>query len=118
MDKILQDIIIKKYPVLCKRTKLSSYKSCMGRGFVVGNGWFKLVCELCLKLSKIDGVELEQVKEKLGFLTVYIDGGNSETRTIINEMSGRSAGICEKCGEKGERRGGSWIRVLCDKCNR
>ena len=24
---------------------------------------------------------------------------------------------CEKCGEKGSKRGKGWITVLCDKCD-
>ena len=56
-----------------------------------------------------------QVKEKFGTLRFYVNGGTPEQHNYIDfaeEMSGR---VCEHCGAPGKRRGGGWVRTLCDE---
>lgn len=59
-----------------------------------------------------------QVKEKFGTLRFYVDGGTSEMRNYIEFAEAMSGRTCEVCGSPGERRGGGWIRTLCDRHNR
>jgi hypothetical protein len=64
---------------------------------------------------KVEWIEIQQIKEKFGGLRFYYQGGDeyiSGLETMAEIWAGRT---CETCGEKGERRGGGWIRTLCDK---
>lgn len=117
MDRRLQAVLIKKYPILCQETQLTIHQSCMAWGFDVGDGWFKILDELLEKLSKHDGVILAQVKEKFGLLRVYINNGTDEVYKIIDEYESKSAHVCETCGDPGKSRGGGWIYTVCDSCH-
>ena len=64
---------------------------------------------------KVEWIEVHQIKEKFGGLRFYYGGGDehiSGMETMAEIWAGRT---CEKCGERGERRHGGWIRTLCDK---
>ena len=64
---------------------------------------------------KVDWIHVEQIKEKFGGLRFYYQGGDDQIHgmvTMAEVWAGRS---CERCGDKGERRSGGWIRTLCDK---
>jgi hypothetical protein len=57
-----------------------------------------------------------QVKEKLGSLRFYCDGGDSFCRGVISLAETMSCSICEECGDEGKqvsKRG--YIKVLCKK---
>jgi hypothetical protein len=56
-----------------------------------------------------------QVKEKFGGLRFYYDGGDAEISGMVRMAESWADHTCEKCGNKGERRSGGWIRTLCDK---
>lgn len=111
-------------------------ESLMGFGFECSNGWFDLIWELCEKIEKeLDVMEIDvseeakgrlddtysefeviQVKEKFGTLRFYTNWGTEEIHNLINEAEGKSATICETCGDAGEIRNDiGWISVLCDK---
>jgi len=60
---------------------------------------------------------IQQVKEKFGTLRFYVDGGTDECYDYIRMAEAMSAHTCEECGNKGESRTGSWIKVLCDVHN-
>ena len=57
-----------------------------------------------------------QIKEKFGCLRVYYEGGDDYIYGSIRMAENVSSKICERCGNKGEARKGSWIKVLCDEC--
>jgi len=64
---------------------------------------------------KVDWIKVEQIKEKFGGLRFYYQGGDeriSGMETMAEIWAGRT---CERCGNKGERRSGGWIRTLCDE---
>lgn len=107
-------------------------------GIECGDGWYEILSSLCFMIAQqernIEGnnkyrisqnqepVEYEsfrftQVKEKFGGLRVYYYGGNEYTRGLIGMAECWSYNTCEKCGEKGSKRGKGWITVLCDKCD-
>jgi len=109
-------------------------------GFSVGQGWWDIIESLC---AQIDGytkwknntrearlidnpynsiipdavpqVVVAQIKEKFGGLRFYYDGGDDTIDGMIRMAESWASHSCETCGNKGIRRGGGWIRTLCDK---
>jgi hypothetical protein len=79
-----QDFLYSKYPKLFKRKDCNMMESCMCWGLEIGDGWFKIIDNLCEKLDKHDGVVVEQVKSKFGLLRFYIDFESSFTGSEIN----------------------------------
>lgn len=123
MDKELESILVKKYPKLFKQYGCSPRRSCMAWGCEIGNGWYKIFDEMCEKLSEYD-VELAQVKEKLGLLTVYIDNMEDDdvrarmAYDITAEAMDKSVVICEDCGDPGTLKTDGWRTVVCDACEK
>jgi len=123
MDKELDDRLVEEFPNLYRNRYGDPMYTCMVWGFP-GNGWFQLIYDLSAKLEKlilqIPEPERElycaaQCKEKFGGLRFYMDGATDEMQALIREAENLSWHICEECGAKGERRGGGWIKVLCDE---
>ena len=56
-----------------------------------------------------------QVKEKFGGLRFYMNGGTESHNAFVSFAESMSDRTCEVCGERGKRRGGGWIRTLCNK---
>lgn len=59
-------------------------------------------------------VVVSQVKEKLGTLRFYYDGGDDVVDGMVRMAEAMSAVTCEECGAPGKNRSGGWIRTLCD----
>ena len=82
-------------------------------------GWNKLFEELLVELEPYD-VEIAEVKEKYGTLTVYAYSKThqAEVRNIIDKYEEKSEHVCELCGDEGEMRTiqGDWLKVLCEGC--
>ena len=120
MKKELEEQLVKKYPKLYAQYGGSPRETCMAWGMTCGDGWYKIIADLSEKLSKFEGVEAAQVKEKFGGLRFYLDGTTEENwkeaHKLTNEAEMLSLKTCENCGEPGKRRSGGWIRTLCDKC--
>lgn len=83
-------------------------------------GWKPIVRALIRQISghvkwrKLEHFAVQQVKEKFGGLRFYISGGDYEIAGMISMAEAMSVNTCEVCGCPGERRGGGWIRTLCD----
>ena len=60
-------------------------------------------------------VRVEQIKEKFGGLRFYYQGGNDVVSGMVTMAEAWADKTCETCGDKGTRRGGGWVRTLCDK---
>ncbi len=60
-------------------------------------------------------VEVQQIKEKFGGLRFYVNHGDDVVYGMTNLADHLSFSICEKCGNRGERRSGGWIKTLCDQ---
>ena len=107
-------------------------------GIECDDGWKEILSSLCFMIAQhernIEGsnkylisqnrepveyepVKFTQIKEKFGGLTIYYDGGNEYVRGLVGMAGCWSYNTCEKCGEKGSKRGKGWITVLCDKCD-
>jgi hypothetical protein len=83
----------------------------------VGAGWVPLLDELCAKLEPLcqdPCTHAVQIKEKFGGLRFYLSRGCREVYDLIAEAEKKAAKTCEKCGEPGAPRSGSWIKTLCD----
>ncbi len=119
MKKELQLELKEKYPELLQGMDMTIQESCMAWGMEIGEGWSKIMSELCEKISK-KGVVLTQVKEKFGTLRVYFSAPekvHDEVDNLINKAEGKSAKTCEVCGGDGKTRGGGWLVTLCDSCD-
>lgn len=123
MDIELQKKLFENYPNLFENAKKTIYESCMAWGITTGDGWFKILKELCEELSKLNGnVKFDQIKEKFGLLRIYYScdsGLEEQVNKLISKAEYKSSLICENCGEPGTRDGNSgWITTLCDNCNK
>jgi hypothetical protein len=133
MNKILDDYLCNKYPKIFVERKLSLTKSCMGRGFECGNGWWPLIDSLCHRIQehidghneyqkndpKIEQVVFLQVKEKMGGLRVYCRGGDEYCHGLISMTETISYRFCEICGTAGYLNVGhttGWIQSVCQEC--
>ena len=100
-------------------------------GFAVGPGWWPLLESLCAniqshtdwkneqkeKYNRGEGckqVVVEQIKEKFGGLRFYYQGGDDKIDGMVRMAEAWADRSCEECGAPGERRGGGWIKTLCD----
>ena len=94
-------------------------------GFAVGKGWYPILKILCSNIQQhidwrvkqgqeIAQVEVEQIKEKFGGLRFYYSGGDDEISGMVRMAEAFAGTLCEECGGIGIRRGGGWIRTLCD----
>lgn len=79
-----------------------------------GAGWKRLYGPI-LRWCELEGVDVYQVKEKFGALSIYTGPCSKELHAAIASAEKLSTQICEVCGEPGERRGGSWVKTLCDE---
>jgi len=119
MKKELEEKLVKKYPTVFGEYGGDMRETCMAWGLTCGDGWYKIIDELCQVLEPA-GVVAAQVKEKFGGLRFYVNPVKKEKADevfeAIQKAEAASYITCENCGEPGERRSGGWIRVLCDKC--
>jgi hypothetical protein len=126
MKENLQYKLFNKYPFIFRQKDLPQSQSLMCYGLDVGSGWFELLDELCYLTQryidrsdgKVPQLEAEQVKEKFGGLRFYYVGGDDYIRALVDMAEFKSFKICEMCGNKGIRRRGGWVRVLCGKCHK
>jgi hypothetical protein len=117
MKKELQLELVKKYPNLYKDFGGDMRKTCMAWGLECGDGWYKIIDELSAKLEPL-GVVAAQVKEKFGGLRFYINSGSEEAYKLISKAESESFKTCESCGNPGQRRGGGWVKTLCEDCDK
>lgn len=115
------------YESFAKRMEERFPKMFIGRygGFAVGAGWYPVLETLCANIqSHIDWKEkqsnpipqvvVEQIKEKFGGLRFYYQGGDEQIHGMVRMAETWADYSCEECGTPGTRRGGGWIRTLCD----
>lgn len=63
---------------------------------------------------KVNHITIDQIKEKFGGLRFYYYGGDEQIHGMVRMAELWAGRTCEKCGNKGERRQGGWVRTLCD----
>lgn len=64
--------------------------------------------------KKVNWIQVDQIKEKFGGLRFYYSGGDAHIAGMVDMAESWAAHTCEKCGNKGTRREGGWLRTLCD----
>ena len=134
MNKVLDNYLCEAYPRIFVERGLSTTKSCMGRGFECGNGWFLLLVTMCDRIqSYIDSSNsfpsvgknpipqfvAQQVKEKFGGLRIYYVGGDAYTAGLVSMTETMSYHSCEICGKAGVLEVGhteAWIQSVCKEC--
>lgn len=126
MRQELEQELYNKYPKLFRGRSLPASKSLMCFGCDHGDGWYRIIEEICSKIEGIgagDQVEFLQIKQKFGVLRIYFtflgddDKVYSKVSSIISDGEKISGKVCESCGDWGtERTPSGWIKVLCDKC--
>lgn len=120
MRKDLQDKLYAKYPGLFAQKDLPMTETGMCWGVECGDGWFKIIDEACEELSKLQGIQFSQVKEKFGGLRLYLDtydeGGVADK--IIHKAEKESYKTCENCGKPGKPNKSGWISTLCTSCRK
>lgn len=101
-------------------------------GVAIGEGWFPIIESLCqniqayvdwkqeqqTKYNRGEGCVqpvVAQIKEKFGGLRFYYDGGDSEVSGMVRMAEAWADHTCERCGSPATRRGGGWVRTLCDQ---
>lgn len=120
----LERELYKKYPKIFRQKDLSMKETCMCWGIECGDGWYKLIDDLCRKVQKyidehdVEQVEAIQVKEKFGGLRFYVCYAVDKVRKMIDKAEIESYKTCEECGSrKGVKQTeGGWVSTLCKKC--
>ena len=144
MNKELQDKLMKKYPkIFYKGIDSNKTVTCMYLGIECHDGWYDLIDSLCYRISMhctaqntryivetgkyefvVEGdpeymqVVAAQVKEKMGELRFYVDGGDATTQGMIQMAEAMSSRICELCGSPAKTsRDSGWFHTTCTACN-
>lgn len=127
MKQELDEQLCKSYPKMMVNRNLPMTETCMCWGFECGDGWFNILNQLMGNIQHhidwknrngevVPQVTLDQVKEKFGTLRFYYTGGDDYIRGMVTMAEAMSGTTCEGCGNSGERRGGGWVRTICNTC--
>ena len=116
------------YETFAKRMEKSYPKMYAGKygGFAVGKGWYPIIERLSSNIQQhlewknretevVPQVVVEQIKEKFGGLRFYYQGGDDNVAGMVRMAEAWADVACEECGGIGKRRGGGWVRTLCDQ---
>lgn len=129
MNKRLDRLLCKKFPLLFGSRFGDMRSTAMCWGFECGDGWYQIIKKAAEKLEPIiDGLakkypedykngflRASQVKEKYGTLRFYLSSGTSEMEAIVDRAERESAYVCETCGKPGRLRGKMWLYTACKK---
>ena len=144
MNKELQDKLMEKYPkIFYKGIDSNKTVTCMYLGIECHNGWYDLLDALCFNIQEhcnnenlryivetdkykfvVEGdpdyvqVIVAQIKEKMGTLRFYVDGGDKTTEGMIRMAESMSSRLCELCGNSATtNRDSGWLHTTCAACN-
>jgi hypothetical protein len=128
MKPFLEKRLVKKFPNLFSDYAKDMKLTAMCWGCECGDGWYKILYQVCQKLEplvvkwmKEHPKELEfkprfsQVKEKFGTLRIYLTSGTDEMYKITDKAEKKSEKVCETCGRPGKLRGMFWLYTACFK---
>ncbi|MFO8127162.1 hypothetical protein [Yoonia sp.] len=116
--------IMKRYPRLFRTGSSTKSRGPMHDGFLCDPGWYPLLDRLFGDIDAIcreddlTGIKVSQVKQKLGGLRVYVQGGNDRVNDRIRQAEAEAAATCEGCGgsSPGIRSIGGYVTNVCDPC--
>jgi len=111
--------IMKRYPELFRPGT-----GPMRDGFLCSPGWYPLLHRLFSDINDIRrdddlaGIRVSLVKQKLGELRVYVQGGNDRVNDRIRQAEAEALTTCEECGgpSPGIRSIGGYVTNACDPC--
>ena len=126
MREELDKQLVEKYPLLYRNRYAPMTETAMCWGFSHGDGWYNIIDKLCDNIQshidwynrdgeKVPQLVAVQVKEKFGTLRFYTNPTTDYFRGLIAMAEAMSEVTCEVCGTPGKRRGGGWIKTLCDE---
>ena len=144
MNERLQSDLVKAHPKIFKNIGGDPMVTCMADGIQCNDGWYDLLDTLCHTMQRHCDVEntryitetdkyefvvegapeyvqvvAAQVKEKLGTLRFYVDGGDTTTEAMIELAEAMSGRVCELCGSPAKTsRDSGWLHTTCDACNK
>ncbi len=118
MKQELDDKLVSKYPKIFATVE---HTEC-------SDGWYTIIDRLCANIQShtdwwnknrearpvVPQVVVTQIKEKMGGLRFYYDGGDEYISGLVTMAESWADHTCEVCGNTGVRRGGGWIKTLCD----
>ena len=93
--------------------------------FECGTGWEPLILEAEALVKKYNiehpdnecPVEFTQIKEKWGYLNLYLNYYPDDLLDKMLELSNKSKTICENCGKPTQTKEfHHWYYTLCDTC--
>ncbi len=123
MNKENTEKLFNDFPELYRQHTLTIYESCMPWGFECTDMWFDIIYRLSKRITdyckekNMPVIEAEQVKEKFGSLSFYVNKADAEVYRFINESEKETEKICAKCGSKENISSTSgWITYLCEDC--
>lgn len=126
MKRELQHTLLKKYHVFFDwlREDKSELIQPMSFGIECGNGWYWILDNLMKSIynyqknNNKEFIKVTQIKEKLGGLSFYYQGGDVIVRGMVWLSSNMSYNICEYCGTtENVGRTQGWISVCCKNCH-
>lgn len=124
--------LCEKYPILIPHNRLTGkirndYDYEYTELDALDNGWLKafgmkFVEELqdainLLSSDLRDKIHILQIKEKFGYLHVYMSHYTPEIREVINKYEQLSKYTCVSCGKKATKISRGWICPWCDECS-
>ena len=90
--------------------------------FGVGDGWYKLLKSLIIKIRENDKkhnhiTKVTQIKEKFAGLRFYVNGTSNENWDLIHFAESKSYTICEGCGSQSNigTWNNGWMLTMCKK---
>lgn len=131
----LQQQLKQKYPLIFAdllNPNADMRSTCMVWGLEVGDGWYKLIDELCSKIEPmiqkiVEDKEYDedfghprasQVKEKYASLRFDIWGATDEMWELTEAALDKSQTVCELCGKENIKiiDTGGWLYAECEGC--
>ena len=100
----------------------------MDNYYECGDGWLPLIKEAeniveqyNKKHKNTEPLEFLQIKEKWGYLCMYLNYYVKDVQNKIDALEEKSHNICENCGSTKNvttKAVNGWISTLCDKCRK
>lgn len=106
MDKALQSKLFEAYPEIFRERHLPIEESAMSWGLQVGDGWYRLIDDLCRDLKSMTEAGspqavATQVKDKSGRLRFHVRETDASQRSLIERAEDLSTRTCDVCGAPG-----------------